>query len=59
MRRSLRDLRAELGKVEARIDALYWTFTRCARGKPPAVVEPDIYQRRNALQAEIRARTRR
>ena len=43
------DLAAELREVEAQIDAAYWTFTRCRRGKPPILVVPAAYARRNEL----------
>lgn len=51
--RSLDDLEAELKLVKAEIDALYWAFTRTARGKPPAVVKPELYARKKALEAAI------
>lgn len=41
----------ELCKIKDEIDALYWTFTRCARGKPPVLVRPDLYKRRNEIEA--------
>lgn len=51
----IRDMVRERAEVHAAIDALYWTFTRCARGKPPAVVRPDLYVRRRELDEAIRA----
>lgn len=57
-RSSLRSLRAELLEVEAKINALYWAFTRQARAKPPCVVAPELYTRRRELNDEIRVRSR-
>lgn len=36
---------AEREAIKAEIDKLYWTFTRCARGKPPILVRPDLHER--------------
>ena len=44
---------AELDEIKHEIDVLYWTFTRTARGKPPAVVRPDLYARRKALETML------
>jgi hypothetical protein len=49
-------LRAELAKAEAEIDAAYWRFTRQARAKPPSLVCPAAYRRRNEIRAELRRR---
>jgi hypothetical protein len=49
---------AELAKVNAEINALYWAFTRQARAKPPCVVRPDLYTRRTELEGAIRQATR-
>lgn len=46
-------LRAELAKVNAAIDALYWAFTRQARAKPPVVVRPDLYRRRAEIEGAL------
>jgi hypothetical protein len=50
--RSLDEIDADLREVNDAINDLYWTFTRCARGKPPAVVRPDLYTTRRALERE-------
>jgi len=52
-------LKAELAKCEAEINAAYWAFTRQARAKPPCLVVPEAYRRRNEIQALLRVRTRR
>lgn len=55
-------LLAELDRIKHEIDALYWTFTRTRRGKPPAVVRPDLYARRAEIERLLgrgRARPRR
>ncbi len=52
---TLAALEQELARQEARIDAAYWTFTRCARGRPPVLAVPDAYQARAKLKETIRA----
>ena len=47
------EVRARLRAAEDAIDAAYWTFTRCARGRPPP---RELYLRRNALRTELAAR---
>jgi hypothetical protein len=47
-------IEAELRQVNAAIDALYWTFTRTARGKPPVVANPSLYERRKVLEAALK-----
>lgn len=49
----LEQLRAELARVNAEIDAAYWRFTRSARAAPPAVVCPGAYRRRAQLERQI------
>ncbi len=49
-------LETELRAAEAAIDAAYWAFTRQARAKPPSLVVPWAYERRTAIQAELRER---
>lgn len=44
----------ELVKVKGEIDDLYWTFTRTAKGKPPILVRPDLYKRRNEIEEELK-----
>jgi hypothetical protein len=39
----------ELAKLDAKIAAAHWTFIRCARGKPPAVVCGAEFRRRNEV----------
>lgn len=47
----------DLLRVEqARIDAAYWIYTRTRRGKPPVLVVPDAYARRNELREMLRQR---
>lgn len=49
------ELHAERQRCSDAIDAAYWTFTRCARGKPPVLVVPEAYRRRREIDAEIAA----
>lgn len=51
-------LTAERDKAQAEIDAAYWTFTRCARGVPPALSVPDAYHRRNEANKRLREMSR-
>ena len=44
-------LETELQACEERIDAAYWAFTRQARAKPPSLVCPEAYARRNEIRA--------
>lgn len=44
----------ELEEVRDAINALYWTFTRTARGKPPCLVRPELYARAKVLAAQLR-----
>lgn len=53
------EIRARIRTIDDAIDALYWTYTRTARGKPPVVVRPDLYAERKQLAAELAKRTRR
>lgn len=48
------EIDAEIARINSEIDALYWTYTRTKRGKPPVMLRPDLYQRR----AELNARRR-
>lgn len=48
------ELLAELRRCNDAIDAAYWTFTRCARGKPPILVVPEAYRRRAEILKELR-----
>ena len=52
--RTLAQIDAELREVNAAIDALYWTYTRTKRGKPPCIVRPELYTQRTALMSERR-----
>lgn len=55
------ELEIELKDINDKIDALYWAFTRQARAKPPVVVRPDLYRRREIVErelGELRARLR-
>jgi hypothetical protein len=56
MTRRQRIARLELARtrVHAGITNAYWTFTRTARGKPPAMTVPHLYAERRRLDAEIR-----
>lgn len=45
---------ADIQKIDDQINDLYWTYTRCKRGKPPVVVRPDLYERRRTLRTELR-----
>lgn len=53
---TLAELEAERQRVTNRINDLYWTFTRTARGKPPAATAEGagLYARRRELEAAIR-----
>jgi hypothetical protein len=59
-RASLAELEAERQHVHNRINDLYWTFTRTARGKPPAATAEGValYKRRRELDEAIRAARR-
>lgn len=35
--------------AEARIDAAFWRFTRCARALPPVLAEPAAYAERRRM----------
>lgn len=54
----LRELRTELRKVEAEIDAAYWAFERSPRAKPPSMVVPEAYRRRTELNKLLREHQR-
>lgn len=58
---SLTKLLLELQAVNDKINELYWTFTRCARGKPPACTSEGrvLYRRRSELELLIRERRHR
>lgn len=56
VKRAVRELRAELAQIDDKIDRLYWTFTRTKRGKPPAVVAPELYARRREIKTLLRIR---
>lgn len=43
-------LRAELARVQAEIDAAYWTFTRCKRGRPVPLA---LFERKWALKQQL------
>ncbi len=43
------ELLRELQECEDKINNAYWTFTRCARGKPPVLVVPEAYKRRSEI----------
>jgi len=49
------EIQRELDAVKAEIDVAYWAFTRQARGVPPCLARPDLYDRRRELTAELRA----
>ncbi len=51
--RRLQRLERARTRVHARITDAYWTFTRTARGKPPAMVVPGAYAERSRLDAVI------
>lgn len=51
-------LEREWNLVNGKINDLYWIFTRSARGRPPAVVAPDLYGRRAELERELRQHRR-
>ena len=48
----------EIAQIKGEIDKLYWTFTRTAQGKPPILVRPDLYARRELLEGELEGRSR-
>jgi hypothetical protein len=50
------ELLRELAALKDEIDKFYWTFTRCARGRPPVLVRPDLYERRAAVERELEGR---
>lgn len=43
-------LEAELRKVDDGLMNAYWTYTRCARGQPPAITVPHLYQRKREFE---------
>jgi hypothetical protein len=47
-------LEAERDAAQEEIDQAYWTYTRCARGKPPCLVVPGAYTRRNEARRKLR-----
>jgi hypothetical protein len=47
-------IRAELAEVNETINKAYWAFTRTAKGKPPILVCPEAYKRRQQLMQELR-----
>jgi hypothetical protein len=47
-------LRKEWHAMNDRINAAYWRFTRCARAKPPSMVEGPAYARRTELEQMLR-----
>ncbi len=49
-----KQLEAELRTLNDAIDAAYWTFTRCKRGKPPVLVVPEAYARRREIEEQLR-----
>jgi hypothetical protein len=49
-------IEARLAAIGADIDALYWTFTRTLRGRPPCIVRPELYSERRELLAELARR---
>ncbi len=54
-------LRREDAALKSKIDDLYWTFTRTAKGKPPVCMAPNLYVRRREIAdalAELRRRAR-
>lgn len=51
---AINDREGELRTVNAKLDELYWIYTRCAKGRPPALVAPELYARRRELEREIR-----
>lgn len=52
-------LEAELATVNSKLNDLYWIYTRCAKGRPPVLVAPELYARRREIEAELRAIRRR
>ena len=48
-----RALLGELAQVRDQIDQLYWLFTRTARGVPPIMVRPDLYERQAELERAL------
>jgi hypothetical protein len=54
--RTKEEIWKELDAVQNEIDKLWWTFTRTAKGKPPVVVRPDLYTKRDELEKELRRR---
>jgi hypothetical protein len=52
VKRRIAAIDAELRTINDKINALYWTFTRCKRGVPPCVAQPDLYTRRTQLNTE-------
>ena len=52
-------LEGEVDRCTNEINKLYWTFTRCSRGVPPAVANPGLYDRRNRARLALRKWKRR
>ena len=51
MNNDLEIARAELQRAEAERNAAYWTFTRCAKGKPvPRELTRKVYELRAKLE---------
>ena len=52
------ELSARLRAAKESIDAAYWAFTRQSRAQPPALVCPEAYLERNAIETELKRRKR-
>ena len=52
MTRTIADVDRDLDVENAKIDAAYWAFTRQARARPPSLVVPEAYRRREELETE-------
>lgn len=46
-------LEAEERALTAEIDAAFWHFTRCRNAKPPTLVCPEAYTRRNEVRQRL------
>jgi hypothetical protein len=47
-------LHEQIDAATEEINKAYWYFTRCTKGKPPILVCPDAYDRRNKAKERLK-----
>lgn len=50
---TITELREQQHRVLNEIDKLYWLFYRTARGKPPVLVNPSLYEKLAKIEHEM------